>query len=156
MRRLNKARNIIKDDAHPGRELFACLPSERRCRSLKSKTNTFKNSSLPWAIRTVNSFTYSIASVCAVCFSYCLCLTVCVLSICNVPSVAVLILLQSLHNNKDVLFYSALFLFLFLGLIYLPLWSRKSGSSKFKMNNIQGCSVGRERAMSVEFAAADF
>lgn len=39
---LNKARNIIKDGTHPGHELFACLPSERRYRSLKSKTNIQK------------------------------------------------------------------------------------------------------------------
>ena len=45
---LTKARSIIKDHLHPDHHLFIMLPSGRRFRSLKSKTNRLRNSFFPW------------------------------------------------------------------------------------------------------------
>lgn len=54
---LLRVRKIIKDPFHPGQSLFNLLPSGRRCRCVKFRTNRLKNSFFPWAIRTLNSST---------------------------------------------------------------------------------------------------
>ncbi len=54
-RYLNRARVIIKDSSHPGSDLFELLPSGRRYRCIKTRTNRFKNSFFPKAITTLNS-----------------------------------------------------------------------------------------------------
>ncbi|XP_029922302.1 NLR family CARD domain-containing protein 3-like [Myripristis murdjan] len=46
---LKKAQNIVKDTFHPGHNLFELLPSGRRYRSIKARTNRLKNSSYPTA-----------------------------------------------------------------------------------------------------------
>lgn len=50
----NRARKIVQDSLHPGHHLFTLLPSGRRCRSIKSKTNRLKNSFYPKAITLLN------------------------------------------------------------------------------------------------------
>ena len=50
----NRANKIIKDSSHPGHRLFFLLPSGRRYRSFKSRTNRLKNSFYPWAVRLLN------------------------------------------------------------------------------------------------------
>ena len=52
---LSRARNIIKDSLHPGAQLFDLLPSGRRYRCIKAKTNRLRNSFFPRAITTLNS-----------------------------------------------------------------------------------------------------
>ena len=52
---LSRATNIIKDSSHPGSDLFDLLPSGRRYRVIRSKTNRMKNSFSPKAITTLNS-----------------------------------------------------------------------------------------------------
>jgi hypothetical protein len=42
---------IVEDPSHPAHELFELLPSGRRYRSIKTRTNRFKNSLFPSAIR---------------------------------------------------------------------------------------------------------
>jgi hypothetical protein len=42
---------IVEDPSHPAYELFDMLPSGRRFRSIKTRTNRFKNSLFPTAIR---------------------------------------------------------------------------------------------------------
>ncbi|CAJ1076957.1 uncharacterized protein LOC125983400 [Xyrichtys novacula] len=50
-----KAQNIIKDTSHPGHLLFELLPSGRRYRTIRSRTNRLKNSFFPSAITTLNA-----------------------------------------------------------------------------------------------------
>lgn len=50
-----KAQSIIRDTFHPGHSLFELLPSGRRYRTIKSRTNRFKNSCYPTAITTLNA-----------------------------------------------------------------------------------------------------
>lgn len=52
---LGRAQRISADLSHPGQSLFHLLPSGRRLRFLKCRTNRLKNSFYPWAIRTLNS-----------------------------------------------------------------------------------------------------
>ena len=52
---LNRAITITKDSSHPGFELFELLPSGRRYRCIRTKTNRFKNSFFPKAITSLNS-----------------------------------------------------------------------------------------------------
>ncbi|KAK0143197.1 hypothetical protein N1851_018690 [Merluccius polli] len=49
---LSRAKTITKDSSHPG---FDLLPSGRRYRCIRTKTNRFKNSFFPKAITTLNS-----------------------------------------------------------------------------------------------------
>uniref|UniRef100_A0A3B3D318 Reverse transcriptase domain-containing protein n=1 Tax=Oryzias melastigma TaxID=30732 RepID=A0A3B3D318_ORYME len=52
---LSRAQNIIKDSSHPGSDLFALMPSGRRYRGIKTKTNRLKNSFFPKAVSMLNS-----------------------------------------------------------------------------------------------------
>lgn len=52
---LRRATNITKDSYHPAHRLFAPLPSERRYRSLKTRTTRFRNSLFPTAVSLLNS-----------------------------------------------------------------------------------------------------
>lgn len=52
---LKKAQNIIKDTSHLGHLLFELLPSGRRYRLIKRKTNRFKNSFYPTGGTTHNA-----------------------------------------------------------------------------------------------------
>uniref|UniRef100_A0A8C7XT65 Alkylated DNA repair protein AlkB homologue 8 N-terminal domain-containing protein n=1 Tax=Oryzias sinensis TaxID=183150 RepID=A0A8C7XT65_9TELE len=52
---LSRAQNIIKDSSHPGSDLFNLMPSGRRYRGIRSKTNRVKNSFFPKAITILNS-----------------------------------------------------------------------------------------------------
>ena len=54
---LGKAASIIKDPTHPGHSLFHLLPSGKRYKSLRSRTNQHKNSFFPAAIRLLNGLT---------------------------------------------------------------------------------------------------
>ncbi|XP_077466721.1 PHD finger protein 12 isoform X2 [Stigmatopora argus] len=54
-RYLSRARNIIGDPYHPGHNLFQLLPSGRRYRSHKARTNRLKDSFFPTSIRNLNS-----------------------------------------------------------------------------------------------------
>jgi hypothetical protein len=55
---LSRAQNIEKDHSHPGSYLFNLLPSGRRYRCMKSRTNRFKNSFFPRAVITLNTHTH--------------------------------------------------------------------------------------------------
>ncbi|XP_061754805.1 CCR4-NOT transcription complex subunit 8 isoform X2 [Nerophis ophidion] len=50
-----KAQNIIRDPSHPGHKLFELLPSGRRYRTIKCRTNCFKNTFYPRAIVSLNT-----------------------------------------------------------------------------------------------------
>lgn len=52
---LSRAKKILKDSTHPSFHLFSMLPSGRRYRSIRVRTNRFKNSFFPRAIITLNS-----------------------------------------------------------------------------------------------------
>ena len=54
-RGLKRARNITLDPSHPGRCLFNLLPSGRRYRVLRSRTNRLRDTFYPWAIRLLNT-----------------------------------------------------------------------------------------------------
>lgn len=54
---LRKANNILQDSSHPGYSLFALLPSGRRYRNIKSRTNRLKNSFYPRAVALLNAVT---------------------------------------------------------------------------------------------------
>ncbi len=47
-------KNIVKDFSHPGHHLFSLLPSGRRYRSIKTRTDRFSNSFYPRAIQSLN------------------------------------------------------------------------------------------------------
>ena len=51
---LGKAASTIKDPMHPGHTLFHLLPSGKRYKSLRSRTNRLKNSFFPAAVRLLN------------------------------------------------------------------------------------------------------
>lgn len=53
-RYLSRAANIIKDSSHPNNQLLDLLPSGRRYRSHKTRTNRFMNSFFPTAIVAIN------------------------------------------------------------------------------------------------------
>ena len=53
-RLLRKARKIDRDPSHPANSLFELLPSQRRYRTARARTNRFKNSSYPRAILALN------------------------------------------------------------------------------------------------------
>ena len=50
-----KAQSIVKDTFHPGHSLFELLPSGRRYRTIKSRTNRLKNSFYPTAVTALNA-----------------------------------------------------------------------------------------------------
>lgn len=52
---LTMARNIIKDSSYPSHRLFDLLPSGRRCRCIKSRTNRLRNSFIPRATTLLNT-----------------------------------------------------------------------------------------------------
>ncbi len=52
---LSRAQNIEKDHSHPGSHFFKLLPSGRRYRCVKSRTNRLKDSFFPRAIITLNT-----------------------------------------------------------------------------------------------------
>ena len=52
---ISRTRKIIRDHLHPGHHLLSLLPSGRRYRSLKCRTNRLNKSFFPWAIRTLNT-----------------------------------------------------------------------------------------------------
>ena len=52
---LTRSANILKDPSHPGHHMFALLPSGKHLMSIKSRTNRFKNSFHPTAIRSLNT-----------------------------------------------------------------------------------------------------
>ncbi|XP_077990622.1 uncharacterized protein LOC144444944 [Glandiceps talaboti] len=49
-----KTKSVIKDINHPAHTLFELLPSGTRYRSIKTKTNRFKNSFYPLSVRILN------------------------------------------------------------------------------------------------------
>jgi len=51
----SRAAKIIKDSNHPGNHLFFLLPSGKRFRSMMAKTERFRRSFFPQAIRLLNS-----------------------------------------------------------------------------------------------------
>ena len=51
---LSRLKNIIKDQFHPAHHLFQLLPSGRRYRSIRSRTNRLTNSLYPQAVRLLN------------------------------------------------------------------------------------------------------
>ena len=63
---LRKAQKIIKDSSHPGHSLFELLPSGRRYRTLKTRTNRLKNSFYAKAITTLNTATHTWTDNCAI------------------------------------------------------------------------------------------
>uniref|UniRef100_A0A8C7XV90 Reverse transcriptase domain-containing protein n=1 Tax=Oryzias sinensis TaxID=183150 RepID=A0A8C7XV90_9TELE len=52
---LKKAQNILLDPSHPGHSLFELLPSDRRYRTIKTRTNRLKNSFYPRVIVALNA-----------------------------------------------------------------------------------------------------
>ena len=56
-RLIRKARSIALDESHPAFELFEMLPSGRRYRSIRTKTNRFTNSFFPKAVNALSSTT---------------------------------------------------------------------------------------------------
>ena len=50
----SKANKIIKEPSHPANHLFSLLPSGKRYRSIKARTNRMRNSFYPKAIRLLN------------------------------------------------------------------------------------------------------
>lgn len=52
---LNRARHITKDSSHPGSHLFQLLPSGRRYRCIRARTNRLRDSFFPRAVTTLNS-----------------------------------------------------------------------------------------------------
>ncbi len=69
---LSRAQNIEKDHSHPGSHLFKLLPSGRRYRCIKSRTNRLKNSFFLRAIITLNTHMHwhLTQSICVLCVSY--------------------------------------------------------------------------------------
>lgn len=54
-RSLKKAKKIVQDHSHPANHLFQLLPSGRRYRKMKTRTQRFKNIFYPQAIDLMNS-----------------------------------------------------------------------------------------------------
>ncbi|KAK9535993.1 hypothetical protein VZT92_005818 [Zoarces viviparus] len=53
-RTLKRARNIVADPSHPGHDPFVPLPSDRRLRSIRTKTSRHTNSFFPSAVGLIN------------------------------------------------------------------------------------------------------
>ncbi|KAK9526064.1 hypothetical protein VZT92_016718 [Zoarces viviparus] len=53
-RTLKRVRKIVADPAHPGHDLFVPLPSDRRLRSVRTKTSRHTNSFFPSAVGLIN------------------------------------------------------------------------------------------------------
>ncbi|KAK5871849.1 hypothetical protein PBY51_012592 [Eleginops maclovinus] len=53
-RTLRRAGKIVADPSHPGQKLFSPLPSDRRQRSISTKTSPHLNSFFPSAISLMN------------------------------------------------------------------------------------------------------
>ncbi len=51
----SRAAKILKDSTHPGNHLFCLLPSGKRFRSMKAKTERLRRSFFPQAIRLLNT-----------------------------------------------------------------------------------------------------
>ena len=51
---LRRANNILQDQFHPAHHLFQQLPSDRRYRSIRSRTRRVTNSLYPQAVRLLN------------------------------------------------------------------------------------------------------
>jgi hypothetical protein len=56
-RLLGKAKSIIQDESHPAFKLFEMLPSRRRYRTFRTKTNRFANSFFPKAVIALSNTT---------------------------------------------------------------------------------------------------
>ena len=54
-RTLKKAKSIVRDSTHPANELFELLPSGRRYRSIKARTNRMRDSFYPIAVNTLTN-----------------------------------------------------------------------------------------------------
>ena len=54
-RGLNRTKKILSDPSHPGNGLFNLLLSGKRYRILGSRTNWFRSTFYPWAIRLLNT-----------------------------------------------------------------------------------------------------
>ena len=54
-RSTSRARKIAADQSHPANHLFQLLPSGRRYRALRTRTERFKNSFYPHAVRTLSA-----------------------------------------------------------------------------------------------------
>lgn len=52
---ISRGKKIWADSTHPGQKLFILLPSGKRLRSSKCRTNRLRNSFYPWSIRLLNS-----------------------------------------------------------------------------------------------------
>lgn len=52
---ISRARNILKDTTHPGFHLFNLLPSGRRFRSIRARTNRLRDSFFPKAVTILNT-----------------------------------------------------------------------------------------------------
>ena len=52
---LRRAHSILRDSSHPGHNLFELLPSGRRYRAIRSKTNRLKNCFYPRAVISLNN-----------------------------------------------------------------------------------------------------
>ena len=64
---LRKAHSILRDSTHPGCHLFELLPSGRRFRTIKAKTDRLRNSFYPRAIIAVdNAQNWPVLSLCCV------------------------------------------------------------------------------------------
>lgn len=50
-----KGLKILKDSSHPANNLFNLLPSQKRLRSVKTRTSRFQNSTYPEAVRLLNT-----------------------------------------------------------------------------------------------------
>src|SRR4029434_3013735 len=51
---LRKVHSILRDSSHPGHHLFELLPSGRRFRTIKAKTDRLRNSFYPRAVIALN------------------------------------------------------------------------------------------------------
>ena len=56
-RTIKKAHSIIADDSHPAHHLFELMPSGRRFRATRCRTERFKNSFYPSAVRILSGNT---------------------------------------------------------------------------------------------------
>ena len=54
-RLVRKAKNIAKDESHPGNHIFEPLPSGRRYRSLCTRTERSKKTFYPFAVKALSS-----------------------------------------------------------------------------------------------------
>lgn len=52
---IKKAQSILRDTTHPGHDLFKLLPSGRRYRTIRAKTNRLEDRFYPTAITTLNN-----------------------------------------------------------------------------------------------------